>query len=318
MVLTTPLMESVKALHPSATFSWVTTPEAAGILKYDPWIERLFPFDKNRAERSLSATWRLGSTLRAERFDLALGVQRSLRTSMLVKFANASESVGFSEAAFSSLYRVRRNRARDASHEVVRNLSLLEEQSKLPLRLVAKPASESAAVWTGLGIDPARCVVLGVGSAWATKRWTVGGFIAVAKAVQARGLTPVLLGGRADAARAEIVAEHVPGIFNLQLEIPDSIALISRSAAVVCHDSFILHVASAFSRPTVVVFCSTVPTFGFGPWLNPRARVVEDAQLPCKPCGRHGHQRCPTGTWACSLQVSAGEVINALDAVLSD
>jgi heptosyltransferase-2 len=71
-----------------------------------------------------------------------------------------------------------------------------------------------------------------------------------------------------------------------------------------------LHMASAFRIPTVAVFCATAPEFGFGPWENPESVVVQDATLPCKPCGRHGSNRCPNGTEAC-MTIDANEVINA-------
>jgi heptosyltransferase-2 len=77
----------------------------------------------------------------------------------------------------------------------------------------------------------------------------------------------------------------------------------------------VLHMASAFKVPTVAIFCATSPSFGFGPWKN-RALVVEDEQLQCKPCSRHGTRKCPLGIETC-MKLPAERVIEAADSLLA-
>ncbi|MCP3875667.1 MAG: glycosyltransferase family 9 protein, partial [Desulfobacteraceae bacterium] len=83
----------------------------------------------------------------------------------------------------------------------------------------------------------------------------------------------------------------------------------------VCNDSMSLHMASAFKIPTVVIFFSTSPEFGFGPWQNVNSRIVEDDTLECKPCRRHGSNQCPNNTETC-MQISAEKVIKACKELL--
>jgi hypothetical protein len=45
-------------------------------------------------------------------------------------------------------------------------------------------------------------------------------------------------------------------------------------------------------------FCSTSPTFGFGP-LSIDSEIIEVTNLECKPCGLHGHKVCPKGHFKC-------------------
>lgn len=318
VVLTTPVMVALKERYPEARFTWVTTPEAAALLKHDPWIDEVIPFDKNRSERSLGALMRKAGELAQKRFDLAFALQRSWRTSLLMALSRMEERTGFEESGLSFLYRHRVKRDRSADHEVLRNLSLIQESREFPLRVIPKAfdgSSHSRAENESIAVDPTACIVLGVGSAWATKRWTVGGFIEVARGVVARGLTPVLLGSEADQSRAELVVEEVPQARNVRLKLDDTVQFVSKCAGVVCHDSLLLHLSSAFKRPTVAIFCSTVPEFGFGPWQNPGAKVLQVDGLSCKPCGRHGHAACPTGTWACARELSSQRVLMALDRV---
>ena len=122
----------------------------------------------------------------------------------------------------------------------------------------------------------------------------------------------IVLVGREEEQELGAIIDSGAGIVDLigRTSLVETAALIKGAALMICNDSMVLHLASAFKVPTVVVFCSTSPEFGFGPWQN-RARIVEKADLSCKPCGRHGHHSCPTGTEACMRELSAGRVLQA-------
>ena len=66
----------------------------------------------------------------------------------------------------------------------------------------------------------------------------------------------------------------------------------------------------------MTVFGPTVPEFGFGP-LAPSSAVVGHDTLDCRPCDRHGPQRCPLGHWRCMREVTAAEVLRALDGIVA-
>jgi heptosyltransferase-2 len=76
----------------------------------------------------------------------------------------------------------------------------------------------------------------------------------------------------------------------------------------VTNDSAPMHLASAMGTPTVAVFGPTVPDFGFGP-LSPRASVVGHDTLPCRPCDRHGPDRCPLGHHRCMRELPPALVV---------
>jgi heptosyltransferase-2 len=44
--------------------------------------------------------------------------------------------------------------------------------------------------------------------------------------------------------------------------------------------------------------------------------VIERKDLTCKPCGRHGYKKCPTGTEACMQELSTESVISAIEKLL--
>ena len=63
------------------------------------------------------------------------------------------------------------------------------------------------------------------------------------------------------------------------------------------------HIAASLQRPVLCIFGPTVLDFGFRPW-NDKSQVVEEALL-CRPCGPHGHARCPLGHHNCMKKIKA-------------
>jgi heptosyltransferase-2 len=159
--------------------------------------------------------------------------------------------------------------------------------------------------------------VLAPGSVWHTKRWTASGFAAVARGLGARGVRCVLVGASADVERARTIAAAAgPDVLDLtgQTDLAVLTAVIDRSEVLVGNDSAPMHLATARGVPVVVVFCATTPALGYGPYG--RATRVVEANLDCRPCGRHGGRRCPRGTEDCRHLVQAQQVLEATCALL--
>ena len=77
-----------------------------------------------------------------------------------------------------------------------------------------------------------------------------------------------------------------------KLSLEESAYLLSKSALLLCNDSGLVHVASAFKVRTVVIFLSTIPEFGFIPFGNYPQKIISK-ELECKPCDHKGLKRCP-------------------------
>jgi heptosyltransferase-2 len=78
------------------------------------------------------------------------------------------------------------------------------------------------------------------------------------------------------------------------------------------NDSAPLHFASAVNAPTTAVYCSTVPSFGFGP-LSDKSYIVEKTEsLYCRPCGLHGYKACPEGHFRCAFEIRDEQLLETL------
>jgi lipopolysaccharide heptosyltransferase I len=195
----------------------------------------------------------------------------------------------------------------------------LAEQLDLPAgdfvpRLHAEPAAEAKALarLAEMGLVPGGYAVLAPFTTRPQKHWFEDAWQALAPQLRDQlGLTPLMLGGPADATAAARIASPDIGIVNLAgaTGLAEAAALVKHAGLVVGVDTGLTHMGIAFARPTVAIFGSTRPYLDTG---RPNARVIW-LGLPCSPCRRH-----PTcgGAYTCLRDISAERVMMEARAVL--
>jgi heptosyltransferase II len=311
MVLTTPLLAYLAA---RGSADVVCTPAAAALLANNPSVREVVRYDKRGTNRGIAGFRELASVLRSRGYDAAYMAQGSSRSGALAFAARIPDRVGFSTSAGRLFYTTKIPLIENA-HHAARLLSLgtrdvLADAPRDTLRPHLYPGhAEREAVDRVLGTNAAgeQLVALAPGSVWATKRWPYYRELAYELRDDAR---IVIVGGDADRALAlEIVASTKGQAIDTtgQLSLLASAELIGRARALVTNDSAPLHLASAMNTPTIAVFGPTVPEFGFGP-LSAVSEVVGERGLACRPCDRHGPQRCPLGHWRCMREITPERV----------
>ncbi|HYL21657.1 MAG TPA: lipopolysaccharide heptosyltransferase II [Gemmatimonadales bacterium] len=316
VVLTTPLLEALAMRHGPVDI--VTTPAAAALVETHPAVRRVIPYDKRGADRGLPGLIRLVRTLRAGRYDVAYLPHRSLRSAALAWLAGIQKRVGF-EDGWRSFYTERHGRPKQG-HEIDRLLALggiaasPSPRPSLHITVADRAATEEFLRAHGIH-EP--FVALAPGSIWGSKRWPYYRELAERLAERASIVT---VGGPEDAAIGEQVVEGVEvggGPWRAanacgKLSLRQSAELIRRAAVLVTNDSAPLHLAQAVETPTVAIFGSTVPAFGFGP-RGPRDAVVELVGLACRPCSAHGPPVCPLGHHRCMRSLTVEDVLQAIE-----
>jgi len=319
-ILSTPVISGIKKVYPEAELWMMTTPISAELVIRDPLLTGVLTDDKKDKNLGFAGILRMKRRIQSIAFDRVYSLHRSPRTSLLLWLCRIPVRIGFSDAKLSFLYHKTRIRNRK-DHDVIRNLSLLSgdvsiESLEPKLRLFPPEKRGLNENISKILPDTGSYVVLVPGSAWKTKMWQWEGYHEVAKYMLRRGISVVLLGAKSDEPVNAKVAQGI-NIINLagKTGIKEAMYIIKNSRLVVCNDSMTLHLASAFKIPNVAIFCATSPKFGFSPWQN-NAITVEKKDLSCKPCQRHGGEKCPTGTEACMKELSHHEVIRAAEKLL--
>jgi heptosyltransferase-2 len=71
-----------------------------------------------------------------------------------------------------------------------------------------------------------------------------------------------------------------------------------------------MHIAAALDVPTVAIFGPTVKKFGFFPYS--KKTIVVEKYLSCRPCGKHGPNKCPENHFGCMNEIFVDEVFEAV------
>ena len=314
-ILATSLLETLHHAYPTAQLDLLVRKGNEGLFREHPYLHRVLIWDKKKEKyRGLV---RLLRKIRSSRYDLLLNAQRYASTGFLTAFSGAAQTVGYRQNPFSFAFTSRvAHRMEEGVHEIHRLHALLPTSlAALPLhppRLYPTPAD-----YTRIAVyqqQPYVCIA--PASVWFTKQVPLQKWAELIRQLPTQ-YTVYLLGGPGDAPLAEALQAEVGESFPLvslcgALDFLASAALMQGAAMNYVNDSAPMHLCSAVEAPVCAVYCSTVPAFGFGP-LSPRRHVVQTPQpLACRPCGLHGHSRCPEGHFACGTTLEVAELLGAL------
>ena len=338
IVLTTPLLRELASRGPVDV---LTSPEGAAILSNNPAIRNVIVYDRREMDSGLVGFGRAVGRIRrtglygsaeasAPRreanafYSEAYLAQGSLRSAMLVTAAGVKRRIGFNTSEGRRFYTDRVEYRPDRHH--AERLWRLASPDRDPTSEEIAPSlfptadddQAAGAIVREQISNPARpFIALAPGSVWATKRWP---FYPELAQLITQDFNVVVVGGGADVAIGDAIVSQLPKgcAANAagRLGILASAALIGRAVALVTNDSAPQHLASAMNIPTVTTFGPTVPEFGFGP-LAPNSHVAGIDGLACRPCDRHGPQKCPLGHWRCMRELSSANVFGLLTQTLS-
>ena len=330
VILATALVEYLARQESQAPLDVLVRRGNEGLLVGNPHVRQVLIWDKKT--KKYPNLLRLLRQIRRAEYGRVVTLQRFASTGFLTAFSGAAERVGFAENPFSRFFTRRVPHViGDGTHEVARNLGLLTREEwrvksfstdflrnaqftthGAPPRLYPTPADEAAAApYAAVG----EYVCLAPTSVWFTKQYPEEKWLELLAALPP-ALPVYLLGGPPDTAACEqlALAAGRPGLVNLsgKLSLLASAALLRGAVLNYVNDSAPLHLCSAVDAPVCAIFCSTVPAFGFGP-LSSFARIVEHpGPLACRPCGLHGHARCPLGHFRCAREIETGQLLAAL------
>ncbi len=323
VVLTTSLLGALRRRVPSSELVMLVTPAAAPLVARHPALDAVLVDAKRGDGGGVGGVLRLAGRLRRRRFTVAIAAHKSLRTALVLRAAGIPRRIGFASAPGARLYTERIPRPRDG-HDRDRLLALLApfgavmgaEPCAPWVALDAATHARAAALLAPLLASGRPLAGICPGAAWRTKRWPADAYGALVRGLEADGFACVLMGAADERAITAAVGAAAGGL-GLDLagstDVAVLAAILARMTVVVTNDSAPMHVASALGVPQVAIFCATVPGQGYGP-LGARAAVVEK-DLACRPCGRHGGERCPRGTDDCMELVEVADVREAIERV---
>lgn len=321
IVLTTPVIRCVKE-QLGAEIHFLTKAGFRGILEHNPHITKVWSIKKGIEE--------VAADLEQASFTSVIDLHNNLRCRMLsfklwhAKFYRFNKLnrekwllTNLKINRLPDVHIVQRYLAAAAPLGVVddgKGLEYYPGNEVVDYSFLGGELQSSNATEKEQGFLPPPYLAFVIGAAHATKRLTELKIIEFCQTYQG---TTLLLGGPAEKEQGERIAElagdHVIntcGNFSLH----QSAILVRDAAAVLTHDTGMMHIAAAFHKPIISVWGNTVPDFGMYPYLPGQEELektgrIEVAGLGCRPCSKIGYAECPKGHFRCINDLNVESIV---------
>lgn len=271
-----PMIADILRAYPDAQIDWVVEEAYVNLVRLNTGVRNIIPYALRRWRKSLlSASTRaemraFHQRLREEEYDVVFDTQGLLKTGVVMRMARlkpGGKRVGLANGTEGSGYEAASRIFHTTSVPVGRHTHAV-----LRGRLVASAA-------LGYSVDhPAdfslRAPDMPQLPAWVpsepyaaffhatarpSKQWSPEGWVAVARLLAERGL-PVLLpwGSDAEKQAAERLAAKMPNARVLpRLPMMEAVLLAQRAALAIGVDTGLTHIAAAYNRPTIELYCDS-------------------------------------------------------------
>jgi heptosyltransferase-3 len=328
VLLTTPLIRSVKRAWPAASIDALVFTGTEGVLAGNPDLAGILTIPQRpRITETLALLRRLG-----RRYDLALSTQSGDRPTALAWIAGR-QSAGPVEAGKLSgaLKRLVLSRSYDSERGQHRVLEILRLAELIGIAALPEIVCPAGTVRPGL-VPAYPYAAVHAAPMFTYKRWTADGWRRLAVSLRERGLGTVVTGAADDRAYLDDVWHGCETVrLDGKLEWPELSAVIGGARVYVGPDTAITHLAAATGTPTVALYGPTDPRL-WGPWpvggldrpwvaagtMQRRGNVwLVQNPLPCLPCQAEGCEHRLDSHSQCLDELSVNQVVAAVDQALA-
>ncbi|MBV6642978.1 MAG: glycosyltransferase family 9 protein [Cyclobacteriaceae bacterium] len=315
IVLTTPVIRTLKTQLEDAEIHYATKAAYASILTSNPYIDKLHLLDNSLGQ--------LISALKKERFDVIIDLHNNLRTRR-VTWSLVVKTYRFEKINVAKWLMVNFKWNRLPNKHIVDRYmdttsALGVKMDSLGLDYFIPEKDEVELEWLPETHRQGYAVFV-IGGKFPTKRLPVERMIELCDRINK---PIILLGGKEDIENAnriedffrrpegneeveEVLIElgkkaliyNACGKFNFN----QSASIVKQAQWVFTHDTGLMHVAAAFKKKVYSIWGNTIPAFGMYPYRT-KFIVFENNKIKCRPCSKIGFQKCPKGHFKCMKEV---------------
>jgi heptosyltransferase I len=291
-----PMVADILRRHPDANIDWVVEEGYVSLVRLNVRVRTIIPFALRRWRKSLASRATRSEiaaffrTLREREYDYVFDTQGLLKTGIImgaariagggqkVGLANGSEGSGYE--GMSRLFHTRSIALDPRTHAVARGRLVAAAALGYPVDTLPDfglPAADGSARPDWMPLQD--YAVFFHGTARDAKKWPLANWIATGRALAPM---PVLLawGSPAEKRDAEAIAAALPNAKVLpKLSMDDAVTLARNAALAIGVDTGLTHIAAAFLRPTIEIYCDSPKWKTEGNW-SPRIVNLGDRGAP--------------------------------------
>jgi ADP-heptose:LPS heptosyltransferase len=270
-VLSLGAMRAIRQAHPKARITLLTTPPFEALAKATGFFQKI---ETDGRPEGVKATRELLKRIRADRYELVYDLQTSGRTANYFKALNLpfrSPPLWSGHAKGAAFEHA--DPARGDMHSIDRLAAQLDVAGIGPGEFDGEwpPMPDMSFVREAFGDKPSllpqyfsingpyALFIPGASAHRAAKRWPTERFAELATKVADTGVTPVIIGGKAESDIARTILRHEPRTKNLvtRTSLFQIVSLAERALFAVGNDTGPMHMAALSGCPGVALFATS-------------------------------------------------------------
>ena len=293
-----PMVADILRHYPDATIDWVVEEAYVSLVRLNRGVNRIIPFALRRWRSSLFShktrkeIRAFRESVQAQPYDVVFDTQGLFKTALVMRLArlapwgrrvglaNATEGSGYE--AISRIFHQMSVPVPSRTHAVLRARLVAAAALGYKVDTSADFDLVSPAIETPSWMPQSPYVTFFHATARDSKRWDPANWVALAKEIDARGL-PVLLpwGNEKEKQAAVGLAGKMRNAVVLpRLPIMEAVLLAQRAALAVGVDTGLTHIAAAYERPTVELYCDSPRWKTEGNWSPRIINLGDEGQPP--------------------------------------
>lgn len=320
VVLTTPIIHSVRNAFPDAFIAYLGDKHAVSLLENNPDLNEIIPFDF--AKPTLIEQPRVAFCLRRRKFDLAIDLFGNPRSALLTYLSGAKTRIGPERKGRGKLYTMqvrddgKPKTAIEFHNQYIRAAGIepVTSQPKIYLTDDEKREARIYLQWLDrehAPLDFAKPIIgIHPGATWPAKRWLPKPFGELADMLAAKLGAQILVtaGPNDDEAIAAMLRHSTANVKVLRaLPLRQLAAVLSHCSAYIANDNGTMHIAAAVGAPTIGIFGPGEENIWF-PYSRESGHIALRRDVPCHPCHLDFCNRDGEGFMECMKLLTVEEV----------
>jgi lipopolysaccharide heptosyltransferase II len=329
VVLTTPIIRSVRNAFPEAYIAYMGEKEAVSLLEHNPHLDEIIPFDFSRP--TILEQPRVAWQLRRRKFDLAIDLFNNPRSALLTYATGASVRVGAERKGRGQLYTIqvrddgKPKTAVEFHNQFLRAVGIEPSASRPEIFLTEDERREARIYLQWLDYERAPLdlsrPIIGIhpGATWPAKRWLPERFGELADLLTARLHAQIIVtsGPNDDEAVAAMLKHSVADVKVLRnLPLRQLAAVLSHCSVYVANDNGTMHIAAALGVPTIGIFGPGEENIWF-PYRAEEGHTALRRDVPCHPCHLDFCNRPGDEYMQCMKLLTTAEVFAAVQQAMT-
>lgn len=329
IVLASPLIRVLRENFPRTQLDFVVKSEYAELVKFNHHLSSVIELRTS----DFHELRQLRKKIREERYDVIFDIHNSLRSRFLRAFSRGRAVTVVNKRAFERfvLIKFKWNLYKSAVPvaerylETAHQFGVRNDGKGLEIFVPDGTLSSISSMMGKYRLGQYGAVIgIAPSAKHNTKMWLQERFGEVAlEAARTHHAKVFLFGGSEDFIRCEQITRSVNSSLGAEasVNLAGTLSLLETAAAldfcdiVLCNDTGIMHLAAARQRNILAIFGPTVKEFGFFPY-GTNATVIEQNNLPCRPCTHIGSSVCPVGHFRCMKDTTVEQVVHALTSLI--